>query len=124
MGVSVEIITSGVRFEQRINGATGAAQSEIFDTIGAPEIPINPEFSTNTDTAVIAVHFLGSNGKALRSKQYTLTNSGSQVRVIEAGWYKGDASYIPNPFGFPWATIEVVSVTGGGLDIWTGKKNK
>lgn len=122
MPTEVELATTSMQFEQRINGATGAEISGLFDIDGKPQIALNPEFSTNTDTAVIAVHLYDSAGVALRSKEYTVTNSASQEGVIEAGWYKGDACFI-DTYGFSRMAIEIVSITGGAIDIWTAKKN-
>lgn len=118
-----ELVTTSVKFIQRIDGATGAEVSERFDVDGKPQIALNPEFSTNTDTAIIAVHFYDTNDVALRSKEYTITNSGSQEGAIEAGWYKGDACYI-DTYGFTKMAIEIVSLTGGAIDLWTAKKNR
>lgn len=120
--ITVELAITSVMFVQRINGAAGAEVSDPFDVGGKPQIALNPEFSTDTDTAVIAVHFYDTNDIALRSKEYTITNSGSQEGAIEAGWYKGDACYI-DTYGFPKMAIELVSLTGGAIDIWTAKKN-
>lgn len=120
--VTVELAIASVKFVQRIEGATGAEVSAAFVVGGKPQIALNPEFSTNSDTAVIAVHLLDSEGVALRSKEYTITNSGSQEGAIEAGWYKGDACYI-DTHGFPKMAIELVSLTGGVLDLWTAKKD-
>lgn len=123
MPVPTEIVTTSVKFEQRINGATGAEVSAVFDVDGKPKIVLNPELSTNSDTAIIAVHLYDTAGVALRSKEYTITNSGSQEGAIEVGWYKGDACYI-DTYGFSQMAIELVSITGGALDLWTAKKNR
>lgn len=123
MPAPVELTTTSVKFEQRINGATGAEVSDPFDVDGKPQIALNPEFSTNSDTAVIAVHLYDSEERRLRSKQYTITNSASQEGAIESGWYKGDACYI-DTYGFSQMAIEVVSITGGAMDVWTAKKNR
>ena len=113
--VSVEIKKGEAVLNIHIDGKSAAFTSAQFSTENRPEVAIGGEFSTNTDTAVIAAHLYDKNGRYVRSENYDLANSGTLNS--ETGWYKADGCYVET-YGFRFLALELVSITGGSIDLW------
>ena len=81
--------TANVIYVERIANASAAVQSSEFDVSSARKMLFKSEFSTNTDTAVIALLFKDKDSKTLQTIERTIANSGKQLGLTNAGWYQG-----------------------------------
>lgn len=110
-----------VIYTERIANAAAAVQSSSIDVSSAEEMIIKSEFSTNTDTAVIGLLFKDKNGVGTYTVTKTISNSGKQLGVTNAGWFQGDAIRV-NVKNVDSVVIDLQSISGGNIYIYTGER--